>query len=88
MNHLLVLIAAIPAVLVLAIRFFSKEDRMATMLFDIGLIVVSGSILWTAGFGTKTLYGLASYTILLGVALISLIIRWKRMRKSMVKPND
>jgi hypothetical protein len=76
--HTLVLIAAIPALLVLAIRFFTEEGNRVRVAIDVGLVAVIASILWTAGFGTKTVYGLIGYSTLLAVALLSLIVRWRR----------
>ena len=74
--HVLVLIALVPSSLVLAVRFLAGGNDRRGVLIDAGLIVVIASILWTAGFGTKTVYRLVGYSVLLAVTLVSLIVRW------------
>lgn len=79
-THALVLIAIIPTILVLAVRFFADHTNRKVVAVDAVLVAVAAWVLWNAGSRAKTVYGLLGYSALLAATVLTLVVRWRRAR--------
>ena len=79
-SHALVLIALLPAGLVLAVRFFAERTARGAVAVDAVLVAVAAWILWNAGSRAKTVHELLGYAAILAATVLTLAVRWLRAR--------